>query len=343
MQPLSGPAAPRSGTDAATTRQPDEPHLSFEAESPSLSSAQRTTLERIIVRITSLSQTTPAEIWAGLHHEVGLKNETELLSYQFPAARQYLSERLTLAENSHTTRFLMQQLSELLPQGNNRQAVSVFIRQQFGQTVLSSLTQKQLSQVLTLLQNGQLAIPQPQRNNISDRTLLPAEHQSLHQQVTKLAALTGESPSGLWASLLQLANLKNGDPIPLRYFTLFTHYLQVRQTLSQQSTATLTLLETALKQPLTSHEKQMLETYIAQHFQATPLTALTMVQAQDMLDMLFSHRAEQQQTVRQAGVGELIHFPLYGYFATIMQQLPARPGIPLIIILLLAMVLWFLL
>ena len=72
----------------------------------------------------------------------------------------------------------MQQLTELLPQGNNRQAVSDFIRQQFGHTVLSQLSHSQLQQVLNLLQTGSLTIPHPQQTATSDRPLLPAEHQS---------------------------------------------------------------------------------------------------------------------------------------------------------------------
>ena len=54
-------------------------------------------------------------------------------------------------------------LSELLNQGNNRQAVSDYIRQHDGQTALHALTQPQLENVLQLLQSGQLSIPQPQQ------------------------------------------------------------------------------------------------------------------------------------------------------------------------------------
>ncbi|MDI5536125.1 L-lactate permease, partial [Salmonella enterica subsp. enterica serovar Montevideo] len=41
---------------------------------------------------------------------------------------------------------------------------------------------------LTLLQQGQLSIPQPQQRPATDRPLLPAEHNTLNQLVTKLAA-----------------------------------------------------------------------------------------------------------------------------------------------------------
>jgi hypothetical protein len=41
-------------------------------------------------------------------------------------------------------------LSELLTQGNNRQAVSDYIRQNYGQTVLHALTQAQLEKMVLL-------------------------------------------------------------------------------------------------------------------------------------------------------------------------------------------------
>ncbi|WP_312544569.1 flagella biosynthesis regulator Flk, partial [Pantoea eucalypti] len=248
MQPLSGPGVPvdRSSVNPQTGV---ARHGSVAGEQP-LSPAQRTTLERLIVRISSLSNLKAPELWAGLRHEVGVKSEAELQSRHFPAAEQYLNNRLTQTQNGHATRLLMTQLTDLLPKGNNRQAVSDFIRQQFGQTVLSALSQDQLRQVLTMLQNGQMTIPQPQQIRVSDRTLLPAEHHTLNQQVVRLAAATGESTGKLWTAALKLVNLTSGDPIPSRHFPLLTQYLQVRQTLSQHSAPTLHLLEASLKQPL---------------------------------------------------------------------------------------------
>jgi len=260
-----------------------------------LSPAQRTTLERLIVRIMSLSTLKAPELWAGVKREAGVKSEAELQSRHFPAAEHYLNGRLTQAENGRATRQLLTQLTDLLPQGNNRQAVSDFIRQQFGQTVLSSLTQDQLRQVLTMLQNGQMAIPQPQQSRITDRTLLPAEHQTLNQQIARLAAATGEPTGKIWTSALKLANLTSGDPIPSRHFPLLTQYLQVRLTLSQHSAPTLQVLEASLKQPLDRSERQQLEDYSQQRFQATPQTVLTPTQTQDLLNYLFARRAEKTQ------------------------------------------------
>lgn len=289
MQPISGPGVPAGDRSSLTnaTGRPGSPA----GEQP-LSPAQRTTLERLIVRIMSLSTLKAPELWAGVRHEVGVTNDAELQSRHFPAAEQHLNSRLTQVQDSHATRQLLQQLLEKLPQGNNRQAVSDFIRQQFNQTVLSALSPDQLRQVLTMLQNGQMAIPQPQQTRSSDRTLLPAEHQALNQQVTRLAASTGESPVKVLEDVLKLVNLKSGDPIPSRHFPLLTQYLQVRQTLSQQSPPTLHMLENSLKQPLTPSEQRLLEDYSQQRFQATPQMVLTPAQTQDLLNLLFSRRAE---------------------------------------------------
>ncbi|MDZ7277807.1 flagella biosynthesis regulator Flk [Pantoea eucrina] len=342
MQPLSGPGVPAGDrsplTDASGALRPGGPA----GEQP-LSPAQRTTLERLIVRILSLSTLKAPELWAGVRHEVGVKSDGELQSRHFPAAEQYLNNRLTQVQNSHATRQLQQQLMEKLPQGNNRQAVSDFIRQQFNQTVLSALTQDQLRQVLTMLQNGQMAIPQPQQTRVSDRTLLPAEQQALNQQVTRLAAATGESPVKLLADTLKLANLKSGDPIPSRHFPLLSQYLHVRQTLSQHSAPTLQMLESSLKQPMSQDEQRLLEEYSLQRFQATPQTVLTTAQTQDLLNLLFSRRLERSSEQPLAD-SALNPQPIWSPLVPILPRpLAQRPMLTLALALVLAFFLIWLL
>ena len=343
MQPLTGPGAPQ-GDRITVPGQP--PRGGLPGEQP-LSPTQRTTLERLVVRIMSLSALKAPELWAGLRREVGVKNDAELQSRHFPAAENFLNGRLSQVQNNHATRQLLQQLTELLPQGNNRQAVSDFIRQQFGHTVLSSLSQDQLRQVLIMLQNGQMTIPQPQLNRNSDRSLLPAEHQTLNQQVVKLAAATGESSSSVWAAALKLVSLKSGDPIPSRHFPLLTQYLQVRQTLSQQHAPTLQMLETALKHPLDRAEQQMLEDYSQQRFQATPQTVLTTAQAQDLLNLLFSRRAEhitESDGLRAASEinPQPIYNPLIPWLPAPLQPLAGRPALAALLLLLAIGLLWLL-
>ncbi|VFS44485.1 flagella biosynthesis regulator [Enterobacter cancerogenus] len=132
----------------------------------------------------------------------------------FRLAEQNLNQRITVAQQNHATRQTVSQLTELLGQGNNRQAVSDFIRQQFGQTALSQLTPDQLKTVLTLLQNNQLSIPQPQQRPATERPLQPAEHNTLKQMVARLAAATGEPTKLIWQSMLELFGCQNrrADP-----------------------------------------------------------------------------------------------------------------------------------
>lgn len=327
MQPLSGPGVPVGDRSSVTAQSGATRPGSAPGEQP-LSPTQRTTLERLIVRIMSLSTLKGAELWAGVRHEVGVKNDAELQSRHFPLAEQYLTTRLTQVQNGHATRQLLQQLTEKLPQGNNRQAVSDFIRQQFGQTVLSALSQDQLRQVLTMLQNGQMAIPQPQQTRITDRTLLPAEHQTLNQQIARLAAATGEPSVKIWASALKLVNLKSGDPVPSRHFPLLTQYLQVRQTLSQHSAPTLQLVEASLKQPLDHAEQRLLEDYSQQRFQAMPQTVLTAAQTQDLLNLLFARRAEKNPELPLAASEtqpQPIWHPFGASLPPVLQPLAQRP------------------
>ena len=79
MQPLTGPGAPVA--IAQLYGQP--PRGGTPGEQP-LSPAQRTTLERLVVRIMSLSALKAPELWAGLRHEVGVKTMPSYSRATFP-------------------------------------------------------------------------------------------------------------------------------------------------------------------------------------------------------------------------------------------------------------------
>lgn len=246
----------------------------------------------------TLSPAKSAEIWATLRHDLGADNGGELLARHFQPAEQLLQTRLTQAQQNHAGRQLLQQLAELLPQGNNRQAVSDFIRQQFGHTVLSQLSPPQLQQVLNLLQTGGLTIPQPQQTATSDRPLLPAEHQSLQQQVTKLSAATGEAPAKIWQTLFDLAGVKTNDPLPARHFQLLNQFLQVKVALSPQSAPTLNNLLAALKQPADEQELQQMNDYCQARFNCGANAPLTHPQMSDAIHQLFARRLEKPARLR---------------------------------------------
>lgn len=193
---------------------------------PSLSMQQRTVLERLITRLVALTSQQNAEVWACVKHDLGLKGDTPLLACHFSAAEASLNQRLAAAQDNHHHRQTLAQLSDLLGQGNNRQAVSDYIRQHYGQTALHALSQPQLENILHLLQRGQLSIPQPQQRPPTLRPLLPAEHNTLNQLVTKLAAATGEPSKLIWQSMLELCGVKSGELIPATHFTPLSYWLQ---------------------------------------------------------------------------------------------------------------------
>jgi len=333
MQPISGtpPRPPGEGpvTPSAAGEQP-------------LSTQQRTVLERLITRLIALTSQQNAEVWAGVRHDLGLKNDTPLLSRHFPAAEQNLNQRLNNAQQNHTTRQMVSQLTELLGQGNNRQAVSDFIRQQFGHTALSQLTPDQLKTVLTLLQNNQLSIPQPQQRPATERPMLPAENNTLKQMVTRLAAATGEPTKLIWQSMLELSGVKSGEPIPAKQFTHLVTWLQARQTLSTQNAPTLHSVQAALKQPLEPQEFNALREYAQQNWQATPQTVLTTAQVQDLLNQIFIRRAEREVGVPEARNIQPIYSPLFAPVVETFRALSARPGL-MFVALLVALVLALLL
>ena len=339
MQPLRGPSEVSGDRNSSVHPK----NTSLAASSAPLTSAQRTTLERIIVKIMAISSLKSAELWAGIRHQAGVSNDSELLASHYPVAEHWLSEKLTQEQNNHSVRLLLQQLTALLPRGNNRQAVSDFIRQQFGQTVLSSLTRSQLQQVLTMLQNGQMDIPQPQQLRVTDRTLLPAEHQNLQQQVIRLTISGGGTHASVWQNIFSLISLKNGDPIPSRYYPLLTQYLTARITLSTQTTPfTLQALLASLKQPPTGEEIRHLN---AGEQALSPSQPLTTVRAEDILHQLFRYRAE---TLRQGSRKEANLSPRpENITAMTPPSSVARSGIPpvgwlLLLAVLIALAVWLL-
>lgn len=244
---------------------------------------------------------------------------------------------------------MIHQLTELLPQGNNRQLVSDFIRQQFGQTALSQLTPAQLKTVLTLVQHNQpsaLPLPQqvlqPQNTAVIDSLLQPAEQNILNQLVSRLATATGEPDKQIWQNLLEQVNLKPGEPIPGKLFAPLSNWLQAQHTLSQHPAPTLETVQAALKQPLSEPEREWIADYSQQRFQATPQTILTPFQVQEILTQILFSRSE-----RQAGVIEVrdikpIVSPLLAGAMESIKNISTRSSTAVIALLVAIVVLWIL-
>ncbi len=310
-------------------------------QSQPLTPQQHTALERIITRIVALTQQQTAEVWAGLKHAINLRNDRPLSAQHFPAAEHYLNQRLEQAQSHQSTRQTLQQLTSLLQQGNNRQAVSEFIRATWGQTVLSQLSPEQLKDVLVKLQNGQLAIPQPQQRPATDRPLLPVEHSALNKLAARLSATTGESTRLIWQSMMELSGVKHGDLIPARHYALLTTWLTARQTLTQQPAPNLHTLQAALKQPLESTEWREINDYAQQRHNVTPQTVLTPAQTLDILNHLFFKRAERLSAIRheeEAPEYTPLIAPVLDPIKTLVAAHPGR----LLIVLILVILFWLL-
>lgn len=328
IQPISAPPGQPPG-------QGDK--LSSGAGNQPLSSLQRTVLESLITKVTSLTQQQSAELWAGIKHDIGLPGDSPLLSRNFPAAEQNLAQRLLAAQESHSARQLLAQLSEYLRLGNNRQAVTDYIRHNFGQMPLNQLSPEQLKTVLTLLQEGKMVIPQPQQRQATDRPLLPAEHNTLKQLVTKLAAATGEPSKQIWQSMLELSGVKNGELIPAKMFTHLVTWLQARQVLSQQNTPTLESLQMALKQPLDASELTVLSTYVEQKYGLSTQSALTSAQAEDILNQLYQRRVNGTEP---RDIQPLLN-PFTPFINT-MQEMAMRPSLWILLTAIIVMLVWLL-
>ncbi|MSL41418.1 flagella biosynthesis regulator Flk [Escherichia coli] len=327
IQPISGPP-------------PGQPpgqgdNLPSGAGNQPLSSQQRTSLESLMTKVTSLTQQQRAELWAGIRHDIGLSGDSPLLSRHFPAAEHNLAQRLLAAQKSHSARQLLAQLGEYLRLGNNRQAVTDYIRHNFGQTPLNQLSPEQLKTILTLLQEGKMVIPQPQQREAPDRPLLPAEQNALKQLVTKLAAATGEPSKQIWQSMLELSGVKDGELIPAKLFNHLVTWLQARQTLSQQNTPTLESLQMALKQPLDASELAALSAYIQQKYGLSAQSSLSSAQAEDILNQLYQRRVK--------GIDPRDMQPLLNPFPPMMdtlQNMATRPALWILLVAIILTLVW---
>ncbi|MEI7107811.1 flagella biosynthesis regulator Flk [Pectobacterium versatile] len=250
MQPVSGPGAPLPGersvtptTTSSTSTSSANAAGSANGDRP-LTLAQRTTLENLVLKVAALTTSKASEVWTTVKQGLGLAENNELLSRHYQPAEQILQTRLTQAQDSGGRQQLLQRLTDMLSQGNNRQAVSNFIQQQFGSTTLSALNKTQLQQVVTLLQSGQIpqstapatASQTTQAANSPDRPLSPAEQRGLNQLVTRLATMTGEQPARVLNNLMMMQNLSPGDAIPLKHLPLITQFLQAQVELQQTQT-----------------------------------------------------------------------------------------------------------
>jgi hypothetical protein len=276
MQPISGtpPRPPGEG--------PVTPNVA--GEQP-LSTQQRTVLERLITRLIALTSQQNAEVWAGVKHDLGVRNDAPLQSRHFPAAEQNLNQRINRAAEPHHAPDCSQ-LTELLGQGNNRQAVSDFIRQQYGQTALGQLTPDQLKTVLTLLQNNQLSIPQPQVRPATERPLLPAEHNTLKQMVTKAGRGHRRTDEAYLAIHAGAVRREGGRADPGQTVYPSGDLAPGAPDAQHPERPYPAYVQAALKQPLEPHEFEVIRDYAQQNWQATPQTVLTTAQVQDLLNQI---------------------------------------------------------
>lgn len=254
MQPVSGSGTPTPG-DRATSTSTSAPSATTTANSAAANSAltttQRATLETLVVKLQALTSLSSSAIWNNVHQDLGLATNQALSAQYFSAAERSLQAQVSQAQAQHSAERqpLLQRITELLPQGNNSQLVSQFLRQEFGHSALNALTQPQLQRVLDLLQNAPgvstnsaaSALANAQTQNPLDtlsstaaaaallqRPLSSAEQSGLNQMVTRLSALLGEQPGKLWSSLMSMQQLAPGTPIPARNLSLLTQYLQTQ-------------------------------------------------------------------------------------------------------------------
>ncbi|MBG6247367.1 MULTISPECIES: flagella biosynthesis regulator Flk [Symbiopectobacterium] len=255
MQPVSSPGTPTPGDRPPTPASPASAIASSSsntaaANSP-LSFTQRATLDTLVVKLQALTSLSNNAIWTTLRQDIGLAPNQTLLGQHFTAAEQSLQNQLVQAQTQQSSARhpLLQRLTDLLPQENNSQRVTQFLRQEFGHTELKALTQPQLQRVLTMLQTPpdaaplnaasgrapalattlvQNALTNAATTALLQRPLSSVEQNSLNQMVVRLSALLGEPTEKIWTSLTAMQHQPPGTPIPARHLPLLMQYLQTQ-------------------------------------------------------------------------------------------------------------------
>jgi hypothetical protein len=147
--------------------------------------------------------------------------------------------------------------------------------------------------VLQLLQNGQLSIPQPQQRPPTLRPLLPAEHNTLNQQVTALPPPPA-NPKLIWQSMLELCGVKTGELIPATHFTpllLATGAADAQHAVSPDPDLAAGGAEAAAG----SQEWQKIVDFAQHNWHVTPQTALSATQILTLLNKVFVLRVARAQ------------------------------------------------
>ncbi|MGG2142101.1 flagella biosynthesis regulator Flk [Symbiopectobacterium sp. RP] len=243
MQPVSSPGTPTSAIASSSSN-------TAAANSP-LSFTQRATLDTLVVKLQALTSLSNNAIWTTLRQDIGLAPNQTLLGQHFTASEQSLQNQLVQAQTQQSSARhpLLQRLTDLLPQENNSQRVTQFLRQEFAHTELKALTQPQLQRVLTMLQTPpdaaplnaapgrapalattlvQNALTNAATTALLQRPLSSVEQNSLNQMVVQLSALLGEPTEKIWTSLTAMQHQPPGTPIPARHLPLLMQYLQTQ-------------------------------------------------------------------------------------------------------------------
>ncbi|WP_291973440.1 flagella biosynthesis regulator Flk [Candidatus Symbiopectobacterium sp.] len=257
MQPVSSPGTPTLGDrpPASPTSAIASSSSNTAAANSPLSFTQRATLDTLVVKLQAMTSLSNNAIWTTLRQDIGLAPNQTLLGQHFTAAEQSLQNQLVQAQTQQSSARhpLLQRLTDLLPQENNSQRVTQFLRQEFGHTELKALTQPQLQRVLTMLQTPPDAAPlnaapgrapalattlvQNALTNVAtnaattallQRPLSSVEQNSLNKMVVRLSALLGEPTEKVWTSLTAMQHQPPGTPIPARHLPLLMQYLQTQ-------------------------------------------------------------------------------------------------------------------
>ncbi len=132
-----------------------------------------------------------------------------------PAAEHNLAH-VCWPRKSHSARQLLAQLGEYLRLGNNRQAVTDYIRHNFGQTPLNQLSPEQLKPFSPCCRKGRWLFL-PQQREATDRPLLPAGAQCAQTTGDQTCGSTGNQQTDL-AIDAGTFRVKDGELIPAKLF-----------------------------------------------------------------------------------------------------------------------------
>lgn len=294
----------------------------FSMDDRALPPSQKHLIDQLIRQLSGLTSQSSDEIWQLLREHLGLARNMSLTLQHFSAAEFFLQQKIQTAQQGGSQN-LLEQIMNKLSQGDNKDRILTFMRSNFGHTALSLLNENELNQVLAQFPKGQpnqnlpnggqqatvstgstgsqtttsgvQSNPTPQPNplqalSFGEQPMPTAQANIIHDLIAKLATQIRLPIADVTTQLNQILKHPTDQPWQNQQFATARDFLQMRLIVTQEAFQPLNAL-TNLMQPLSKQELTFILKFSEQQFNANLNSMITPIQADMLVNELFTRRA----------------------------------------------------